>query len=425
MIEIRCCHTLEDAEPWRGAMDGLNLASARPDPFSTFEFYRHHLRRAPPQAQQPWLLLALDAGGLVGYAALRRTPRRLLGWRWWKVEWLTAHDTDRPHLVAAPERTAEVATALYDYLLGHAGDWELLEFQQQEDGSPLTPPAMPSGFRVREWPNLPNGTIAIRWPGLAEYFAALGSKSRSNIGRQMRNLMAAGDVEAIASSDPEALKPLFELYRCIEPQSWKSDAHAITGRDGPSLEYWEHLMDGSQPMRIWIQVVLLDGAPVSGLICGMFERTLYALQIVHDERLARLSPGSAALLLGLRQAIEGGFRAFDLLRGSAYYKTRWLAHMTDTHSVQVYHARSPVFWRRALGDALRRVIAPLRPRLPRLFNPLRRRLAHADDSPAYFVWASRSHARHDELVAQVRARPGEFLSSSRLRAALPIRSRQG
>lgn len=425
MIEIRCCHTLEDAEPWRAAMNALNLASARPDPFSTFEFYRHHLRQAPPRRQQLWLLLAFDTGRLVGYAALRRCPQWLLGWPWTKLEWLTAHDTDRPHLVARPADTAAVAAAIYDYLLSRAPEWDLLEFQQQEEGSPLAPPAsLGKAFRTRQWPNLPNGTIPIRWAGLTEYFAALSPKPRSNIGRQMRNLMGAGEVVALASSDPGALKPLFELYRGIEPQSWKSRAHADTGHDARSLQYWTSLMEEGQPMKIRIQLVLLDGAPVSGLICGIFGRTVYALHIVHDERLARLGPGSAVLLMGLRHAIEGGFATFDLLRGSAYYKTRWLAEMTDTHSLQLYHARSPVYWRRALGDSLRRLIQPLRPHLPPLFNPLRRRVARTTDGAAYLQWASRRKSDHALLVAHARALPGEFLTSRQLRDALPIRARR-
>lgn len=422
MIEIRCCHSLAEAERWRDAMNALNLASPRPDPFSTFEFYRHHLGHPDQRAYELWLLLAFESDRLVGYAALRRGRRRLLGWPWSKLEWLTAHDTDRPHLVTEPGCESAVASAVYAYLLARSADWDLLEFQQQEAGSPLTPPpeAARGRFRARAWPNLSNGTIAVRWPRLADYLAALPRKSRSNIGRQMRNLLAAGEVEALASSDPAALEPLFELYRAIEPRSWKAEARAVTGRDAQSIEYWRALMEGRTPMRVWIQLLLLDGVPVSGLICGMFQRTLYALQIVHDERLARLGPGSAALLMGVRRAIEGGYAAFDLLRGSGYYKTRWLARMTDTHSVQVFRAASPVFWRRALGDALRALLAPLRPRLTPLFNPVRRRLAAASARADGGDAAPRVRPQYAALVARARERPGEYLCAAALRAALPF-----
>jgi hypothetical protein len=81
MIEVRCLHDLRDAQPFRDAMNALNLASVRPDPFSTFEFYANHLRNAVPDPATPqlWLLLAFIEDRLVGYLALKLRRLRVLG----------------------------------------------------------------------------------------------------------------------------------------------------------------------------------------------------------------------------------------------------------------------------------------------------------------------------------------------------------
>lgn len=427
MIEIRCCHALSEAAPYRSAINALNLASPRPDPFSTFEFYDNHLRHAADApGQEParlWLLLAFEDGALVGYAALKQSRQRVLGLRAVKLDWLTAHRVDRPHLVVRAGQAGPVAAALYAYLLRRSNEWSLLEFQQQEPASPLlSPPAAAhsGGCRLRQWPNQANGTIAVRWTSTAGYFAALSKKSRSNVSRQMRSLLAAGEVQVLTSSDPPSLAALFALYRGIEPHSWKAHADAAIGRDRQSLDYFHGLMDPAQPMQLVIQVLLLDGTPIAGLISGAFDRGLYALHIVHDERRAGLAPGSAILLMGVRLAIEGGYRFFNLLRGSGYYKERWLAEMSETRSVQIYRIARPFFWHRVVGDARRRWSGPAADHAPLLFNPARRGLDRVGREIAAPVDDAGARARHAALVAEVRRGRGEFLSAAQLAAVLPF-----
>ncbi|HUG73480.1 MAG TPA: hypothetical protein VMK82_08670, partial [Steroidobacteraceae bacterium] len=200
MIEVRCLHDLAQAEPWREAINALNLASPRPDPFSTFEFYRNHLRNAELFAKgrfQLWLLLAFDGAELVGYLALKRSTHRVLGLRAARLDMLT-EVADRPHLVARNGQEAAVSAALYAYLLSRKKEWSLLEFQQQDERSPLQPPpalAASVAYRVTRWPTLANATIPLDWDSLAGYFGALSSKARSNVSRQMRTLLATGEAQ--------------------------------------------------------------------------------------------------------------------------------------------------------------------------------------------------------------------------------------
>ena len=431
MIEVRCFHSLVDAQPFRDAMDALNLASARPDPFSTFEFYANHLRNAAliPAAAQPrlWLLLAFSEDQLVGYLALKLCRFRVLGLDAAKLDLLTAHKADRPHLVAEGDKLAAVRAAIYDYILGRRKEWSLLEFQQQDAASALLPLPLQMTSRVysvQQWPNMDNGTIAIRWQSLAAYFAALSKKSRSNVSRQMRTLLAAGDVQVLTSSDAQTLPPLFELYRSVEANSWKAQTDAAFASGNRWIEYYRGLMDRRQPMRVAIHVLLLDGVPIAGLITGAFGKGLYALHIVYDERFSRLAPGSAILLMGMRLAIEGGYGFFNLLQGFGYYKARWLAQMTETQSLQIYRVGTPFYWRRVLGDAKRRWFGRAVTGPPPLANPSRR--AIAGDEPADPL-ASRppvvspeEHAHCAALIAQVKRGHGEFLSSPQLVAALPF-----
>lgn len=359
-IEVRCFASFTEAATFREQINALNLASARPDPFSSFEFmenYFHHDELYPQgNGVRLWLLTAFKGGHLVGYLMLKQVTRRVLGIKTNWLGFLVTHDTDRPHLVAKPEDQESVSAAFYSYILGRRSEWSFLEFHQQDLASPLfpPPPAMKlRGYMVREWPSMENGTIHIHWRTPAEYFRALSSNSRMKVKRLLRRLFAAGKVELLASSHPQVTPSLFELYRTIETHSWKSKAQAHIGRHPERIEYFKGLLHPEQPMRISIHVLLLNGQPIAGIITGAFLNGLYALHSVYDDRMSRLAPGAAVLLIGIRQAIEGGFKFFNLLSGFSYYKLHWLAKITETRVGQIYRVGRFPFWSRMLGDAKR------------------------------------------------------------------------
>jgi hypothetical protein len=437
LIEVRCFGSLEEAAFLREDVNALNRAGTRPDPFSTFEFFENFLRYEKffPQDQnlRLWFLAAFDAGRLVGYMALKQLTHKVLGLRASKIDFLVTHDADRPQLVARPEHALAVSEAFYAYLLERKREWSFLEFRQQDAASPLFPPpaaARLKGYLVREWPSLDNGTIPLRWDTLDAYFKSFSPKFRSNVSRQMRSLLAAGEVEYLASSDPAITPALFELYHSIEPRSWKSRAGAAIGRYPQWVEYFKGLLDARQPMRVSIQLLLLDGVPVAGFISGAFMKRLYALHMVYDDRLSRLAPGSALLLMAMRQAIDGRYALFNLLSGFGYYKVRWQAQMTETRIAQIYRAGSLLFWRRVLGDWMRRVFSARPNKAPVLYNSLRRDVGERESEQAERGKIPRLPISHEEreriaaLIAEVRKGQGEFLSAAELAAVMPFETQR-
>lgn len=429
MIDVRCFHHLPDAADHGAAMDALNLASAGPDPFSTYEFFAHCMRNAEafPDgiATRPWLLLAFDDQVLIGYAALKQSQGRVLGFRASRLGWLTAYVADRPHVVARADDTMRASAAILAYLLDRRSEWSLLEFEQQDAASVLPQVAaaqVEGACRIRHFPNMSVGVIALRWSGLAGYFAALPRKSRSNVGRQMRGLLVAGDVQLLSASTPAAAAALFELYRHIEPHSWKGRADLAIGSRPRSAAFLLGLMEPAQPMRVVVQVLLLDGMPIAGLIGGLFGQGLYAMHIVYDERRADLGAGSAILLLGIRLAIDSGAEFVNLQWGSGHYKTRWLADMHETQSLQVYRVGTPYHWRRVVGDVRRRVLGAPQAAAA-TFNPVRRALP-ARAEPAAALGADPSErATVAGLVDRAHRAAAECLCAAELAAAMSFATR--
>lgn len=400
MLTVHCATSLRELAAERDELNAINRASRLPDPFSTFEFYEIYFEydefRRHGVDSELWFLTVREEGRIVGYLPLRRVRDRALGIAFWKVELFATHDNDRPHLVARPADEARCRDAVFGWLRQRRRDWSFLDLRQQPADSVLCEAgafAAPR-YRVRTYPSPENGTIDIRWNTLRDWFGGLTKKMRNNLGRQFRALAAMGRLEHLASSDPAATPMLFELYQSIEARSWKAAADATISRSSRRIQFFQQLLGPRSPLRIRIDLLLLDSVPVAGLVCGGFERRLYALQTVFDDAYAHVGPGGAGLLLGLREAIDGGYLCFNLLSGFAYYKTRWQATVTKTCSVQIFRTASPRFLQALLGG-LRRTLRPT-PADEADFNAARRAAA---SPPAPITGPER--ARLDTLLAEL------------------------
>jgi CelD/BcsL family acetyltransferase involved in cellulose biosynthesis len=420
VLEVHCAASLAELSAERERLDELNRSSRLPDPFSTFdfyetlfahdEFYRHGVET------QLWFLTFREAGQIIGYLPLRRVHERVLGLPGARLEFFATHDNDRPHLVSLPADEQRCVEAAFRYLKSRQREWSFLELRQQPPDSPLTAAHAfrPPRYLVRQFPDLDNGTIPIRWPSLREWFASLSHKMRSNTGRQFRSLAASGALTHLGSSDPAATPLLFKLYQSIEPRSWKAGADATISRSPRRLLFFQRQLDAGAPMRIRIDLLLLDGVPIAGLICGAFEQRLYALHIVFDDAFAKVGPGSAILLVGMREAIEGRYLCFNLLSGFSYYKTRWQAELVPTQSLQVAQVPGPRFLRAMLGEAVRAIVPPRPPAVDH--NPTRREAAAPASAPS----------EHWHEVIQQLAGLGVALESNEaLARSMPFDARRG
>jgi len=419
VLTVHCASSLEELAPEREQLNAINRASRLPDPFSTFEFYEIYfehdefLRHGVDT--QLWFLTIREDGRIIGYLPLRRVRDRALGIPCWKLEFFATHDNDRPHLVARPDHEERCRDCVYRWLQQRKREWSFLELKQQAADSILCQAAAFSAPRyyVRCFPNLENSSIHIRWKTLRDWFGELSQNMRHNLGRQFRALAALGRLEHLASADPAATPLLLELYRTIEARSWKACADATISRSPRRMEFFGQLLGPRSPLRVRIDLLLLDGVPVAGLLCGAFENRLYALHGVFDDGYAKAGPGGSVLLFGMREAIEGGYLCFNLLSGFSYYKTRWLAEVTKTHSVQIFRVGRPHFFRALLGEARRGLLPPLEERAD--FNPVRRESAGA---PSQISGSER--ARIDALVAAL-ARMGVVAEGTReLSRSLPF-----
>ena len=274
MFRVEALHSMQDVKKLRQEIDELNLASRQPSPFATFEYVETFLAHDEYGTREEELLflVAFDGARLVGYLPLRKHRDRTLRIPFGRIGVLVSHDTDRPHVVARADDEARCCDAFYRHLLERERGWSLLELAMQDADSGLnTVPPLPRWrYRAHRFETMPNTTVPLKFSSLSEYFKAVPGPQRRNVGRFGRRLLAAGRVEFVACEDPRGGSAMLDLYLNLERRSWKEAAHAGVRRDPRRVELYRALARPGQPMRLGVDLLLLDNLPVAGLIHGAF-----------------------------------------------------------------------------------------------------------------------------------------------------------
>lgn len=275
--------------------------------------------------------------------------------------------TDYLTVLAAREDEHRVAAALAEWLThaetdpptdGYANGWDLLELTGV-DASDTAVDQLVGQLEARghtdhrrDGMNCWRIELPDCWD---DYLAALSRNRRKKIRRSVRSLL---DSERVSVHRVERLEDLAEGQEVLidlhqrrrlslgEPGNFSSrrftDFHS---------EVMSRLLAVGQLRLNWL---LLDGEPFAAEYMMSGNGILYAYQSGMNPDAISQAPGRLSIAATLRQAIEEGYRAVDLLRGDEPYKARWLARRRKTVEIRVAPARPLAqlrhgIWRTGVG----------------------------------------------------------------------------
>jgi CelD/BcsL family acetyltransferase involved in cellulose biosynthesis len=272
-------------------------------------------------AQPEHLLLAFAEDGdgrQVGAVAFERVGEilRFLG---------GTEVTDYLGPVAGDGDQGAVAKELFA-ALGRRDDWREADLRGLPEDSAwlglLRDAASALGFSVEVGADQNGVAPFLRLPGSwEEYLADLPSKLRHEIKRKARKLEGDAGPFRIVRATEESL--VHDLDRFVELHRSSEGPKGVFMQPGMEI-FFRRLAEEFLPSNVFrLNFLEMHGTKVAGTIGFEFARRFYLYNSAFDHEWRGLSPGMVLVAEDVREAIEDGCVAFDLLKGDYQYKYRF------------------------------------------------------------------------------------------------------
>ncbi|OHB73127.1 MAG: hypothetical protein A2V70_18460 [Planctomycetes bacterium RBG_13_63_9] len=178
-------------------------------------------------------------------------------------------------------------------------------------------------------------------PTWDDYLAMLSKGHRKQLRRLERRLLATGravlhEVQRLDQL-PHAVEILVDLHQRRRHAQGQRGCFASPRFAAFCQEVLPDLLRNGQLRLDWLE---LDGRPVAIEYKLAGGGVLYAYQGGVEPDAMEHEPGKLIAMANLRQAIEGGYRAFDFLRGDEFYKPHFRAKPRPSLAVRVVPSRA-------------------------------------------------------------------------------------
>ncbi len=250
-----------------------------------------------------------------------------------------------------------VATAVADYLVAHASDWDVLVASTMDStGSNFESLTTLLG-KQHAWVRQSTGltTWSIRLPDSWEAYLAMQSKSHRKQLRQLTSRVLETDrtvwkvVQTLSEFDT-AWEYFIDLHQrrresLGEPGCFASPQWANFHRDVA-----KQLLESG---KLRLSTLSLDGRVIAAEYHFVGQDAVYVYQGGLDPERADDEPGRLSMIRCIQQAIAEGRKEFDLLRGDEPYKPHWRAEPRTTMNVEIVSPRALARWRSYSWNGLR------------------------------------------------------------------------
>lgn len=346
MIRAALVRGQEELQALQGCWNELALNDPRDGFFRTYQWYSSWIRNIRSDAE-PFVVVARDdAGDIVGLAPLCRMTYRDHGFRLNAVssagrEVVSADFLDYLSVVG---RREAVLDSIMAFLWEVRSEWEILIAGELSEGGDLA--LAVEGFAEKQGLPLRRQEERIcpyiQLPSDFEsYLRGLSQKMRYEIRRDTRELIEKRGAKVRVYTDPTQVGAHLDTLIRLHQAHWERVSEpGNLGRPG----FGDFLRDIciAPPLGATTRLYILEyeDKPAAALLAFWFgENALfYQTGWDPDSPVARLSPGMVLVAQSIRDAIEGGLRYFDFLRGEETYKSRLTK--TSRNTVTLLVARS-------------------------------------------------------------------------------------
>ncbi len=312
--------------------------------FLGWEWLYPWYRRIAPE-RSPLLLLARDRDGrLRGLLPLGVERLRGPGGtvRRWAFLGETHVGSDGLDALAERGREEELSRLFATWLLEHDAEWDVLDLLDLEAGSPLLPALREAFGRSHAVEQADRFLCPFELFRPGETFDGFLRRCgrRDNFLRRRKWLAAQPGFRIDRAERPgELAAPMAELLR-LHAARWAADGGS-QGIRGPATEAFHR--DATEWLaergKARLYTMWVGGEAVASVYALLHRGELIYFQSGYDPAWRNRSVGLVLVGETFRDAIEGGLRGYDFLRGTETYKSDWTSRVRRTVAVRIHRVR--------------------------------------------------------------------------------------
>jgi CelD/BcsL family acetyltransferase involved in cellulose biosynthesis len=148
----------------------------------------------------------------------------------------------------------------------------------------------------------------------------LTPKQRHELGRKLRRLYEAGDIEYSTIEDRDAVQGIMDVFLKLLRDSREDKAAFMTPRMESFFRSIAEAMAEAGLLRFGI--LKINGLPVACVMCFDYNDKVYLYNSGYDPLHSYLSVGLLSKALSIKDSIARGRKTYDFLKGAEEYKYR-------------------------------------------------------------------------------------------------------
>lgn len=152
-----------------------------------------------------------------------------------------------------------------------------------------------------------------------DYLSLLSRKNRHELKRKLKKLDALGNVEVKTLSDPEDLRPAIEKFISLHAAS-SAEKEKFWRKPGMGDFFRGAVERLSSKGWVELNELFLGGKTIAALLNFSYYEKLYCYNVAYSTPHALYNPGFYLFHHTIKEAITGGKRIVDFLRGREKYK---------------------------------------------------------------------------------------------------------
>lgn len=245
--------------------------------------------------------------------------------------------TDHLGVLLAPELVEEGAAALLAHLAERRDRWDVCDFRDLPEASPLLIASLPEALAAETSAEEPSPALSLP-PSVERLEEAVPAKLLKKLDYYRRRAGREGGLQVEAAGEEDA-GSAFDTLAGLHRARWAERGEPGV-LDGPGVEAFHREVISGFAARGWLRLYTLHvGGRVAASHYGFLARgRAYYYLGGFDPEFDKLGPGNLVVRHAIEDAVRAGAREFDFLRGREAYKYSWGAEDRPKHRLRLRKA---------------------------------------------------------------------------------------